>query len=152
MDEIDTKLLHALAENANLSASDLVQTLNLSVPAINKRIAKLKASGAIARYTILTDSAQIGKPLIAYVLVLLGRFSQIDELMNFVGSEPDILECYAVTGEYDFVLKICAANIKSLESKLLQLKRNKGVAKSYTILTLKEHKFNPVPLPDLPTK
>ena len=150
MDEIDIKLLHALAENANVTASDLMPRLRLSIPAINKRIAKLKAAGVIQRYTILTDPNSIGKPLVAYVLVLLGRFSQINDLMSFVNEEPDILECYAVRGEYDFILKICAANIKSLEDKLLQLKKNKGVAKSYTILTLQEHKFDPIPLPDLP--
>ncbi len=148
MDSIDIQLLHELAANANVTAAQLVTRLQLSIPAINKRIAKLKDAGLIRRYTILTDPKLVGKPLIAYIMVMLGRFTRAEELMRFVTEDPDILECYAVTGEYDFLLKICAADIESIEDKLLELKRRKGVAKSHTILTLLEHKFQPVALPD----
>ena len=67
--------------------------------------------------------------------------------MKMVESDPDILECYAVTGEYDYLIKICAADIESFETKLLQLK-SRSVAKSHTLLTLCEHKFSPSVLPD----
>ena len=147
MDRTDEKLLHLLAKDADISASALVTELNLSIPAINKRIARLKASGVIRQATVLTDPVKVGQSVLAYVMVVLDRFSDADALTDYVKNDPDVLECYAVTGEYDFLLKLCASDIASLEDKLLELKKNRGIAKSHTMLALQEHKFIPAALP-----
>jgi len=147
MDETDIVLLKTLAKNADVTATDLTATVNLSIPAINKRIARLKSSGTIRRVAALTDPKQVGKPIVAFVLLVLDRFSDAETLLEQVSGDPDILECYAVTGEYDYLIKICAADIEALESKLLRLKA-KSVAKSHTLLTLCEHKFEPSAMPD----
>lgn len=147
MDETDAKLLKLLAKKADATATELMPKVNMSIPAINKRIAKLKSSGAIRHVTVVTDPKQVGKPIIAFVLVVLDRFSGTDGLLQMVNADPDILECYAVTGEYDYLIKICAADIESFEEKLLKLK-TKNVAKSHTLLTLCEHKYFPSVLPD----
>ena len=147
MDETDVVLLRSLAKNADVTATELMNSINLSIPAINKRIARLKSSGTIRKMTVLTDARKVSKPIMAYVLVVLDRFSNTDGLMALVGSDPDILECYAVTGEYDYLIKICAADIEAFENKLLHLK-NIGVSKSHTLFTLCEHKFSPSALPD----
>lgn len=147
MDETDIILLRSLTENADITATELMNSVNLSIPAINKRIARLKASGTIRRTTVLTEPKKVGKSVLAYVLVVLDHFSESDRLMKLVHSDGDILECYAVTGEYDFLLKICASDIEVFEAKLLKLKKS-GVAKSHTMFTLCEHKFCPTVLPD----
>ena len=69
--------------------------------------------------------------------------------VDFFAVEGDILECYAVTGDYDYIIKICAADMEHLEEKLLRLKGQKGVMKSHTMLSLMEHKFSPTALPDI---
>lgn len=122
--------------------------VNLSIPAINKRISKLKASGVIRRTTILTDAKQVGKPITAFVLVVLDQFADANGLIKYAQSDPDVLACYAVTGEYDYLLKVCAADIESFEDKLIRLKKSRGVSKSHTLLALQENKFSPTPLPD----
>lgn len=147
MDKTDAKLLHLLAKDADIPASALVSRLNLSVPAINKRIAKLKNSGVIRRSTILTEPREVGKPIQAYVLVVMESFSNAGSLQDYVQADPDVLECSAVTGEYDFILKLCAADVAALENKLLELKKRRGIAKSHTMLVLQEHKFAPTALP-----
>lgn len=149
VDQIDKKLLHLLAENADITATELVPIVNLSIPAINKRIARLKETGVITRVAALTDAKKVGKPVVVFVLVVLGQFSSASQLMEYVQQDADVLECFAVTGEYDYLLKICASDIDALEQKLLELKRNKGISKSYTLITLMQNKFSPVPLPDL---
>lgn len=149
MDQTDRKLLRLLGENADITATELVPLVNLSIPAINKRIVKLKETGVITRTVALTDTKKVGKPVIVFVLVVLGQFSGSEQLLEYVSQEIDILECYAVTGEYDYLLKICAADIDALERKLLELKRNKGISKSYTLFTLMQNKFSPVSLPDM---
>lgn len=148
MDKTDIALLQILSKNASVTATELTSNVNLSVPAINKRISKLKATGIIRRATILTDPKQVGKPITAFVLVVLDRVGDADGLTRYVQTDPDVLECYAVTGEYDYLLKICAADIEAFEEKLLRLKKSKGVSKSHTLLALQENKFTPSPLPD----
>lgn len=148
MDKTDIALLQLLSENSDITATELTSQVNLSVPAINKRISKLKTCGVIRRATILTDAKQVGKPITAFVLVVMDRFSDTDSLIKYVQSDPDVLECYAVTGEYDYLLKICAADIEAFERKLLKLKKSRGVSKSHTLLALQENKFIPCPLPD----
>lgn len=68
--------------------------------------------------------------------------------MELVRGDPDVLDCHAVTGEYDYILHICARDIGELEKKLLTLKSRCGLAKSYTLLSLMEHKHQATPLPD----
>ena len=147
MDETDILLVKALAKDADVTATELTVSVNLSVPAINKRIARLKSEGTIRRVAAITDPKRVGKPVVAFVLLVLDRFSDAESLLEQINADPDILECYAVTGEYDYLIKICATDIASFENKLLKLKA-KSVAKSHTMLTLCEHKFEPSVLPD----
>lgn len=147
MDRTDEKLLRILAKDADISASALVSQLNLSIPAINKRISKLKATGVIRQTTILTEPKTVGKPVVAYVLVVMDQFAKAQSLFDYADGDPDVLECYAVTGEYDFILKLCAADVAALEDKLLELKKSRGICKSHTMLALQEHKFTPAALP-----
>jgi len=148
LDATDVKLLRLLADDSSTTTTNMVSVVNLSIPAINKRIAKLKQSGVIERFTVNVNNEKIGKPILAFVLIILERFTLDSELMTYVMSESDILECHAITGTYDYILKICASDIESLEKKLLHLKRNNGVAKSYTMLALQKNKCLPTALPD----
>jgi DNA-binding Lrp family transcriptional regulator len=70
-------------------------------------------------------------------------------LNDYVKRDADVLECYGITGDYDYILKICARDVEALEGKLLSLKKLKGVVKSYTMLSLMEHKLAPTALPDM---
>ena len=148
MDEIDAKLLRILSENADATATEMMAQVNLSIPAINKRISKLRQSGVIRQYTILVDPDKVGKPIQAFILVVLQQPSGAGKLTEYIRSDPDILECYAVTGEYDYIIKVCARDVEQLEQKLNLLKQQKGVAKSYTMLSLMEHKYRACILPD----
>lgn len=148
MDEIDAKLLRILSENADATATEMMAQVNLSIPAINKRISKLRQSGVIRQYTILVDPDKVGKPIHAFILVVLQQPSGADKLTEYIKSDPDILECYAVTGEYDYIIKVCARDVEQLEQKLILLKQQKGVAKSYTMLSLMEHKYRACILPE----
>ena len=71
-----------------------------------------------------------------------------EKLLQYIHQDPDILECSAVTGEYDYLIKVCAKDVQTLEDKLLCLKKQNGVVKSHTMLCLMEHKFEPTVLPD----
>ena len=145
MDEIDAKILEMLSENANETATVIGAAVGLSIPAVNKRIQRMQKDGVLRRFTVLTDGKKAGKPISAYILVILQDDS--DALLEYVNQDPDVLECAAVTGEYDYIIKVCAADVEALEDKLLCLKRKKGVVKSLTMLSLMECKLQPTILP-----
>lgn len=147
MDSIDRKILTLLAEDASASATQIGKEVGLSIPATNKRIARLRQTGIIRHFTVIADRQALGKPIMAYVLIVVGSVEN-EKLLSCIHSDPDILECSAVTGEYDYLIKICAKDVQTLEDKLLCLKKQKGVVKSHTMLCLMEHKFEPTVLPD----
>ncbi|MDO4487569.1 MAG: Lrp/AsnC family transcriptional regulator [Eubacteriales bacterium] len=147
MDSIDRKILELLAEDSGRSAADMSEEVRLSVPAINKRISKMKETGIIKKQTVILDGESVGKPVMAFVMIELGDFGKSDRLLKMLSEDRDVLECYAVTGEFDYILKICASGIDSLETKLLEMKKE-CVVKSHTILCLREYKFEATPIPD----
>lgn len=149
MDSIDAKLLKILSKNADITAAEISGEINLSVPAVNKRIQKLKKDGMIRRYTVLTNGKNIGKPIMAFVLLVVQAGRQGEPFLDYVKNDDDILECFSVTGEYDYLIKVCAADMESLKNKLSQIKLHNGVAKSHTMISLLEQKFSPTILPTI---
>ncbi len=148
MDEIDAKILKILSKDANATATEIGAGINLSIPATNKRIQKLCKEGIIKQFSVITDGSKVGKPIMAFILIVLESNPGKGELLDYVREDPDVLECYAVTGEYDYLIKVCSADVQALEDKLLCLKRQKGVIKSHTLLSLMEYKFQSTILPD----
>ena len=147
MDAIDKKIIELLAKGADATATELSGKLHFSIPAVNKRIRALKKDGIIKNFTVITDNKKVGKPILSFVLITLKSVEHTEPFFDYVESDPDILECYAITGEYDCLLKICAASMEDLDKKLGILKTRNGVSKSYTMLSLTTHKYEPTVLP-----
>ena len=148
MDAIDRKILNLLHTHADMTATELARTIHLSVPAANKRVAKLRQQGVIRRYTLDLDPARVGKALTAYTLVVLDQNAREEDLVALLNEDPDVTECHAVTGEYDFLLKIFARDIDSFEEKILKLKDRRLVSKTHTLFSLRERKYLPGACPD----
>lgn len=148
MDRTDRRILQILSENAAATATEMVPLVNLSIPAINKRIQKLQESGIIRRFTVLVDPEAVGKPISAFLLLVLQPGAQEETLLEYVRRDPDVLECCGITGEYDYLLKVCAANMGALQKKINYLKKTAGVVKSHTMLTMTQYKHMVSALPD----
>lgn len=148
MDKIDKMILKALSENSQITTTQLVPIIHLSIPAINKRIEKLKSSGVIKGFTILTDSAKVGRPVSAYIFVVLDSPARADSFAAFAKGNDNVQECCTVTGNYDMQLRVNVPNIRELENIIQQIKRRQGVVKSQTTIILTEHKYRPTVLPE----
>ena len=148
MDNIDKKIIEILSKNADSTATEISSELHFSIPAVNKRIRDLKKNGIIKSYTVITDNEKVCKPIVAFILIVLKSIDHTESFFKYVESDPDILECYAVTGEYDCIVKACAPSLEELDKKLAVLKTQSGVMKSYTMLSLKVHKYAPTVLPN----
>ena len=147
MDIIDKKILKILSKDANTTATEISNLVNLSVPAVNKRIFRMQKEGIIDYFTIVTNPKMLDKTITAFVFIVMQYGDSIKSLLEYSKNEPDVLECYSITGEYDYILKICAKDIEALENKILNIKNLKGVIKSHTMISLMENKCVPTVLP-----
>jgi len=129
-DKFDIALLAALQQNASATHQQLGEAVHLSPSQVSRRIARLQASGIIQRTVVLLDPARIGLGVRAISYVTLARHGE-DEGALFereIATFPEVLECFAVTGESDYILQIVAASLSDLsESVLRRLTRIKGV-------------------------
>lgn len=108
LDEIDRKLLNILQVNSRITIRELSEKLHLSTTPIHERIKKLEKSGYIRQYLTLLDSKMLGKKLIVYISVSLNTHTKeaVDEFEKEMEKLDEIMECYYISGNSDFLLKV----------------------------------------------
>lgn len=108
LDEIDRKLLNIIQDNSRVTIRELSERLNLSTTPIHERIKKLEKNGIIKSYITLLDPKVLGKKLTVFISVSLSSHTKedIDRFEREVNKMPEVMECYYVSGSWDFLLKI----------------------------------------------
>lgn len=143
MDEIDRSILQILQHDGRISNAELGRRINLSPPAVHARLKRLEEEGFIRRYAAVLDPEKIGFELLCFVHVTLQlhQADKMESVRKAIKQMPEVLECYHVTGEYDFLLKIVAHNRKDLQRFVIeQMASIPGVAHIHTSLVLTEEK------------
>ena len=108
LDAIDIKLLDYLQEDSKQTNKELSNKLNLSVTAVYERIKKLEKEGVIHNYVALINKEKVDKAFIVFCHVKLIQHSQ-EYVVRFekeVATIPEVLECYHISGDYDYLLKV----------------------------------------------
>lgn len=114
MDTIDKNLLQLLQEDTKKTTKELSLKLNLSVTAVYERIKKLEREGIIAKYVALLNRNKIDKGFVVFCHIKLIQHSK-DFLTKFeseVVKLDEVLECFHVSGDYDYILKICVKDME----------------------------------------
>nr|WP_295883222.1 Lrp/AsnC family transcriptional regulator [uncultured Devosia sp.] len=117
IDEIDQKIIEALADNARLSIKELAQQVGLSSPSASERLRRLEERGVIAGFTVDLDLRAVGYPLQAIVRIrpLPGKLHIVQRLIEDI---PQITECDKVTGDDCFVARLQMRSIEQLDEIL----------------------------------
>lgn len=143
LDEIDLAILQLLQEDGRISNVDLAARVELSPPATHTRLKRLQAKGFIRKFTAILDQELVGFDMTCYVNISL-RMHGVTELEQFrrsVLEMTQVLECYHVTGEFDYLLKIVVRNRRDLQQFVEHnLTSLAGVARIHTSLVLDEIK------------
>ena len=142
MDLIDIKILEVLQENARVSISDLSKKVNLSLSAVSERLKKLENSKIISKYTMILEPKLMGKDLSVIISIGLESTSDTQSFLDFVQSEPEILECHYITGEYDYMLKVTTTNTHTLEMIMNRIKSFNGIKRTQTNVILSTTKLH----------
>ena len=138
MDSMDEAIVNELKQNARASASGIGKLINLSTPAVAERIRKLERAGIITRYTVRIDREKTGKGVLAFLLVQISGTEHTETFRRAVTAHPCVLECHHVAGAYDYLLKVAAEDMRTLETFITQtLKTMRGVSGTNTMIALK---------------
>lgn len=142
MDLIDIKILEVLQDNARVSISELSKKVNLSLSAVSERLKKLENSKIINKYTVILEPKLMGKDLSVIISIGLESTSDTQSFLEFVQSEPEILECHYITGEYDYMLKVTTTNTHTLEMIMNRIKSFSGIKRTQTNVILSTTKLH----------
>lgn len=117
MNEIDKSILRALQRDGRLSNVRLAETVGLSEAACLRRVRALEARGLITGYTATVNPARLGLSATVFVEITLHQEQQrdLDAFERAVRGVPEVMECYLLTGQYDYLLCVVVEDLGDFE-------------------------------------
>jgi Lrp/AsnC family transcriptional regulator, leucine-responsive regulatory protein len=121
VDAIDRRILAHLQEHGRATNLELAEAARLSPAQCNRRHRRLEEQRLVRRYEARLDAAALGLGVTAFVHVTMerGHMREVERFRGFIQSLSQVQECYAVTGDFDYVLKVVAPDLKALSDFLL---------------------------------
>ncbi|HVA34928.1 MAG TPA: Lrp/AsnC family transcriptional regulator [Stellaceae bacterium] len=144
LDAIDRRILTQLQDNARLTNVELAEAVGLSPSPCLRRVRELEQSGVIRRYVALLDPATVGLPVSVFVNVTLERQVEtaLERFEAAILKRPEVMECYLMTGDADYLLRVVTADLSAYERFLVEhLTRVPGVASIKSSFALKQVKY-----------
>jgi len=143
LDEVDVQLLSLLQQDGRITNADLAKKVGLSPPSVLQRVRVLEKAGLIKGYYGILDAEKLGLRITALAMISLSLHQEqpIERFRRSVNEIPEILECYHVSGEFDFLLKIVVRDIRAYEQlvreKLSKIKGIQQIKTSFVLATTK---------------
>jgi len=145
LDPIDARILEVLQEDARISNVDLAARVNLSPSPCLRRVRALETAGVLKGYVALVAPETVGLNLNVFVRVTLER--QVEQALEVfeqvVRERPEVMECYLMTGDSDYHLRVVVADVPAYERFLKEhLTRIPGVANIKSSFALRPVRYN----------
>ncbi|WP_224490651.1 Lrp/AsnC family transcriptional regulator [Robertkochia flava] len=147
LDQTDRKLLSLLQEDAKRTTKELSMQLGLSKTAVYERIRKMEREGVIRQYTALLDREKINRAFVVFCHIRLTQHTKenVAEFEKQVVSLHEVQECYHVSGDYDYILKIHVANMEDYRNFMVtKLTDLKHIGNTHSIFMIGEVKNSSV--------
>jgi Lrp/AsnC family leucine-responsive transcriptional regulator len=113
LDKTDLIILNLLQQNARVTVKEIAEKVHLSTTPVHERIKRLENTGVIKQYAALVDHSKVKKGLMVICYVSLKEHSKTagTKFIKMIHALPEIIECYNISGEFDFMLKVVAENM-----------------------------------------
>ena len=114
LDTVDIQILRTLQENARLTTEELAARVHLSTTPVFERLKRLESNGYIKKYIAVLDAEKLNQGFVVFCNVKMHRMSHdiAEQFSQMVKGIPEVTECYNVSGSFDYLLKVHAANMK----------------------------------------
>jgi DNA-binding Lrp family transcriptional regulator len=139
LDKIDFHILRLLQENSNITNLSLSNQIGLSPAPTLERVKKLEKSGTIRSYHADVDPQALGLNVVTFILVNITWHKQnaADNFLRQVNEIDEITECYTITGDGDFLLKVICRDLQAYQNLLFNvLSQVPEVERLKTLMTL----------------
>src|SRR6201992_2179939 len=145
LDTIDRKILSLLQFDSRLTMQEIADQVGLSVSPCHRRVKLLEERGVITRYMALVDQKAVGLPVSVFISIKLVRQKEEDlnRFAKAISKWDEVLECYLMTGNRDYLLRVVAADLASYEAFLKnKLTRLDGIASIESSFALSQVKYS----------
>lgn len=144
IDAIDRRILRLLQSDAKISNAELSRRVGLSASPCLARVRALERSGVISRHVTLLDPLKVGLGVSVFIQVSLEQ--QVERALSAfqaaISAYPEVMECYLMTGDADYLLRVVVADVPALERFILErLTKIRGVASIRSSFALKQVKY-----------
>ena len=156
LDAKDWKTLDRLQHDARIANVELARAVSLSPSPCLARVRALEESGVISRYVTLLDPLRLGLTVSVFIQVRLERQveSALEKFEHAIRERPEVMECYLMTGDADYLLRVLVPDVPALERFIVDvLSRIPGVGNLKSSFALKQVKYQtalPLPQPEKP--
>ena len=143
-DAIDIRILRELQQDGSLSNVELARRVHLSPSPCLARVKALEAVGVIGRYVALANPRALGLDLNVFINISLKEQSKqaLAAFEERIAEHEEVMECYLMTGDSDYLIRVAVADIAALERFILdQLTPIRGIEKIRTSFTLKQVRY-----------
>ena len=115
LDTKDLSILRLLQQNARITVKEISEKIHLSTTPVHERIKRMEESGVIKQYTTLLDPAKVKRGLMVICYVSLKQHSKNagDKFIKTILELNEVIECYSISGEFDFMLKVVAEDMNT---------------------------------------
>lgn len=141
MDNIDLKILQQLQIDAKTSMAEIAAQIGLSEPACYRRVRELRKSGVIEKEMAIIKPKNMGWPLSMMLLVELERDHStiVNAFLSRINKQPEIIDSWFVTGDYDLVLQVIAADMEAFDQFTQQVLHKDNSVKNFKTLVVMRH-------------
>lgn len=150
VDEADKRILRALQQDGRMTVQELAERVGLSASPCLRRLRRLERDGIISGYGVDIDQKSVGLPVSVFISIKLERQSalNLDVFGAAVGRWPEVMECYLMTGQFDFLLRIVCKDLETYEhflrEKLTQLAGVASIESSFSLGAVKFSRALPI--------
>ena len=140
MDEKDKLILSLLQKDGRMTASEMAEKVDLSVPAVTERIRKLTEGGVLKEFRAVLEAKKVDYAVTAYILLDMSSSNSYGDMVQYAQDNDEVLECHSITGEGSHILKVRTHDTSSLESLLRNIQSWPGVIRTHTMIVMSTFK------------
>ena len=123
LDETDIAILRELQQNSRLTIKELASRVNLSLSPVHERMRHLERDGYITKYTTILNAVKLNMGFTVFCKIKMRRINHdiAEDFVKAVNAIPEVTECYNISGQYDFLLKVSAKDMASYQSFVINV-------------------------------
>lgn len=140
IDDKDLSILSILQENSRTTASEIAESVAMSVPAVTERIKKLTEAKIVQKFAVKLSAKKLGFDLCAFIAVVSSSSEQYEVIIQKSINNTAVLECHSVTGDGSHLLKVRVRNSTELEKLLRDIQSWPGVMRTQTSVVMSTYK------------